>query len=156
MRRLLRRLCREVGRARARDTALPPPLIRSAERLYDRIVQTGLAWHAALPAVPRAIKRGRIRRRVGHNLLGRLHQHKAAVLLFLHDPAVPFTNNEAERDIRMMKLRQNISGGFRTVKGAEDFATLRTLIGTARKRGWDILAALALEPPHLIAKLQMA
>lgn len=154
MRRLLRTLCHRVHRARDRDEALPPPLIRLAERLYDSIVQAGLAWHAALPAVPRAIKRGRIRRRVGHNLLLRLQQHKQAVLRFLQNPAVPFTNNEAERDARMMKLRQKISGGFRTVKGAEDFATLRTLIGTARKRGWNLLATLTLEPEHVVAKLQ--
>ena len=73
--------------------------------------------------------------------------------LFLHEPAVLFTNNEAERDGRMMKLRQKISGGFRTPEDADDVATLRTLIGTARKRGWDILAVLALEPAHLVAPL---
>ena len=112
-----------------------------------------LAWHAALAPLPRAVQRGRIRRRAGHNLVLRLHQHKAAVLLFLHEPAVPFTNNEAERDARMMKLRQKISGGFRTLAGAQDFATLRSLIGTARKRGWDILAVLALEPAQLLAHL---
>lgn len=153
MRRLLRRLCRRVQRAQERGAAIPPPLIDWAERLYDRIVQAGLAWHAALAPLPRAVKRGRIRRRAGHNLVLRLHQHKAAVLLFLHEPAVPFTNNEAEADIRMMKLRQKISGGFRTLEGAQDFATLRTLIGTARKRGWNILAVLALEPAQLLAQL---
>ena len=157
MRRLLRRLCHRVQQALDQARAIPPPLIASlidlAERLYDRIVQAGLAWHAALAPLPRAVKRGRIRRRVGHNLALRLHQHKAAVLLFLHEPAVPFTNNEAERDARMIKLRQKISGGFRTLAGAQDFATLRTLIGTARKRGWDILAVLALEPAQLIAHL---
>ena len=157
MRRLLRRLCHRVQRARERGAAIPPPLIGPltdlAERLYDRIVQAGLAWHAALAPLPRAVKRGRIRRRAGHNLVLRLHQHKAAVLLFLREPAVPFTNNEAEADIRMMKLRQKISGGFRTLQGAQDFATLRTLIGTARKRGWDILTVLALEPQNLLAQL---
>jgi len=153
MRRLLRRLCHHANQARDRDVALPPPLIGRAERLYDRIVQAGLAWHAALAPLPRAIKRGRVRRRVGHNLLLRLQLHKAAVLLFLHDPAVPFTNNEAERDGRMMKLRQKISGGFRTREGADNFATLRTLIGTARKRRWNLLDVLTLEPAHLVAKL---
>ena len=156
MRRLLRTLCRRVHQADGRNEAPPPPLVRRAEQLYDRIIQAGLAWHAALPALPRAIRRGRIRRRVGHNLLLRLQQHKAAVLLFLRNPAVPFTNNEAERDARMMKVRQKISGGFRTLKGAEDFAILRTLIGTANKRRWNLLDTLTLNQDQLVAKLRPA
>jgi transposase len=99
MRRLLRSLCHRVDLG-ARRAAW----ISAAERLYDRIIQDGIAWHEALPALPRDIKRGRIRRRTGHNLLLRLKAHREAVLLFLHNPAVPFTNNEAERDVRMMKL----------------------------------------------------
>jgi transposase len=78
------------------------------------------------------------------------------VLRFLSDPAVPFTNNLAERDGRMMKLRQKISGGFRSVDGAEDFAVIRSLLSTARKQGWDILQALTSRPDHLIAELQIA
>jgi len=148
MRRLLRSLCHRVNPG-ARRAAW----ISAAERLYDRIIQDGIAWHEALPALPRDIKRGRIRRRTGHNLLLRLKAHREAVLLFLHNPAVPFTNNEAERDVRMMKLRQKISGGFRTQQGAENFATLRTLIGTARKRGWNLLATLARPSSELISAL---
>lgn len=153
MRSLLRRLCHAVNLAREKTVALRPATIRAAERIYDRIVRDGIAWHEAQPPLPRDIKRGRIRRRTGHNLLLRLQQHKQAVLLFLHNPAVPFTNNEAERDGRMMKLRQKISGCFRTPEGAENFACLRTLIGTARKRGWAILDSLALHPDLLIYRL---
>ncbi len=157
MRGLLRCLCHEVNLAPERPAeqtgALPPIRIPAAERLYNRIVREGIAWHEALPALPRDIKRGRIRRRTGHNLLLRLRLHKEAVLLFLHNPTVPFTNNEAERDARMMKLRQTISGGFRTSQGADNFATLRTLIGTARKRGWNILETLVRSPTQLIHEL---
>jgi transposase len=160
MRRLLRSLCHAVKLAWEHpqdQTGAPRPArIRAAERLYDRIVRDGIAWHEALPALPRDIKRGRIRRRTGHNLLLRLKLHKEAVLLFLHNPAVPFTNNEAERDARMMKLRQKISGGFRTSQGADNFATLRTLIGTARKRGWDMLETLSCNPTQLIPRLRAA
>ncbi|MGJ4892577.1 IS66 family transposase [Bradyrhizobium sp. HKCCYLS3077] len=88
-------------------------------------------------------------------LLLRLKLHKQAVLLVLRNPAVPFTNNEAERDARMMKLRQKIPGGFRTSRGAENFVTLRTLIGTARKRGWNMLETLALCPTQLIHKIRL-
>lgn len=70
------------------------------------------------------------------------HQ-KQDVLRFLIDPLVPFTNNLAEQDGRMMKLRQKISGGFRSQGGANDFSVVRSLISTARKQGWDILQTLA-------------
>jgi transposase len=160
MRGLLRSLCHAVNLPRERPAdqtgALRPLRIRAAERLYDHIVRDGIAWHEALPALPRDIKRGRIRRRTGHNLLLRFKLHKDAVLLFLHNPAVPFTNNEAERDARMMKLRQKISGGFRTSQGADNFATLRTLIGTARKRGWNLLETLSSCPTQLIHNLSSA
>lgn len=160
MRGLLRGLCYEVNLApehpAGQTGALPPNRIRTAERHYDRIVRAGIAWHEALPVLPRGVKRGRIRRRTGHNLLLRLKSHKKAVLLFLHNPAVPFTNNEAERDARMMKLRQKISGGFRTSQGADNFATLRTLIGTARKRGWNMLEILSQCPTQLIRKISLA
>ena len=151
MRGLLRSLCHAVDAG-----TLRPTRIRAAEWLYDRIVRDGIAWHEALPALPRDIKRGRIRRRTGHNLLLRLKTHRAAVLLFMHNQDVPFTNNDAERDVRMMKLRQKISGGFRTQEGAENFAILRTLIGTARKRGWNLLATLASPTTQLIRALDAA
>ena len=63
-----------------------------------------------------------------------------------YNPTVPFTNNIAEHDARMATLRQKISGGFRSVPGATDFVVLRSLISTAPKQGWNILATLAAEP----------
>jgi Transposase IS66 family len=68
---------------------------------------------------------------------------KQDVLRFLIDPQVPFTNNLAEQDGRMMKLRQKISGGFRSEDGAKDFAVIRSVLSTARKQGWDVLQTLA-------------
>ena len=97
-----------------------------------------------------------------HNLLRRLHGRKPDVLRFLSDPMVPFTNNLAERDGRMLeprsgsRVRQKISGGFRSFEGAGDFAVIRSLLSTARKQGWDIPRALASRPDRLIAELRSA
>ena len=69
---------------------------------------------------------------------------------------MPFTNNQGERDGRMMKLRQKISGGFRSEQGAKDFAVIRSLISTARKHGWDLLKTLTSQPNDLITRLRLA
>ena len=78
------------------------------------------------------------------------------MLRFLTDPSVPFTNNLAERDGRMMKLRQKISGGFRAENGAKDFAAIRSVLSTARKQGWNMLRTLTSEPVRLIADIRVA
>jgi transposase len=158
MQRLLRRACHATNLARRQDVTLSPGLIARLERCYDAILAEGLAFHEAQPALISTARkrRGRVPRRTGHNLLLRLRDRKADVLRFLSDPAVPFTNNLAERDGRMMKLRQKISGGFRSAGGAEDFAVIRSLLSTAKKHGWDILRALASCPDQLIWELQTA
>jgi transposase len=160
MQRLLQRACHATNLARRRKRPLTPALIALIERRYDAILAAGLAFHQAQPELVRASagprRRGRPPRRVGHNLLLRLSTRKPDVLRFLIDPAVPFTNDEAERDGRMMKLRQKISGGFRSIAGAQDFAILRSLLVTARKQGWNLLSALASDPAHLIARLRTA
>ena len=75
---------------------------------------------------------------------------------FLTDPRVPFTNNLAEQAARMMKLRQKISGGFRSEQGARDFAVIRSLIATAKKQGWNIIDTLPQSPTVLLSKLRTA
>jgi transposase len=79
---------------------------------------------------------------------------KSDVLRFLTDPNVPFTNNLAKRDARMMKLRQKISGGLPD-SGAKDFAVIRSLLSTARKQGWDMLKTLTTQPHRLIDDLRV-
>ena len=98
----------------------------------------------------------RAARRTGHNLLLRFLVRRADTLRFLLDPAVPFSNNEAERDMRMMKLRMKISGGFRSPEGAQDFATIRSFLSTARKQSWNIVEALTCDPADLKKKLRTA
>ena len=156
MQRLLRRACHASNLARERDVTLKPALLALIDRRYDAIVREGLAFHDAQPALAKSRRRGRPPRRVGHNLLLRLSTRKPDVLRFLIDPRVPFTNNLAEQDARMMKLRQKISGGFRCDDGAEDFAVVRSVLSTARKQGWDILQTLTRGPDRLIADLRVA
>jgi transposase len=111
-------------------------------------VAEGLAFHEAQPplrpdAAPQGCRRrGRKARRTGHNLLLRFADRREDVLRFLADPNVPFTNNQAERDRRMIKVKQNISGCFRSLDGALDFAIIRSFISTAKKQGWNIIQAL--------------
>jgi transposase len=159
---LLRRACHAVHLARDREEALDPRFIDLISRCYDTRIAEGIALHEAQP--PPAIRpnrdgtanRGRPPRRIGHNLLLRLSSRKQDVLRFLTNPDVPFTNNQAERDGRMMKLRQKISGGFRSDDGAGEFAVIRTMIGTARKHGWNIIQSLMQDPQTLIAAISAA
>jgi transposase len=160
MQRLLRRACHATNLTRERGVPLKPGLIALFDRCYDTILADGLAFHEAQPALVRAggkgKRRGRPPRRVGHNLLLRLSTRKPDGLRFLPDPRVPFSNNLAERDGRMMKLHQKISGGFRSMDGAMDFAVIRSMLSTARKQGWDILQTLTADPNSLIADLRVA
>ena len=160
MQRLLRRAARATNRARDRGIALKPRLVERFERCYDAILAEGLAFHETQPPLATAKagrkRRGRMPRRTGHNLLLRLSTRKQDTLRFLHDPAVPFTNNQAERDGRMMKVKQKISGGFRCDAAAADFAVIRSFISTAKKQGWDIIQALTKDPKSLVASLQPA
>lgn len=156
MQHLLRRACQAVNLAREQDVPLKPGLIALIERRYDTIVADGLGFHETQPALTKIRPRGRPPRRVGHNLLLRLSTHKQDVLRFLTDPQVPFTNNLAERDVRMMKLRQKISGGFRSEDGAKDFAVIRSVLSTARKQGWNILATLIADPSTLVSQLRVS
>lgn len=154
---LLRRACHAANLARAKKTSLKPWLIACFARRFEAVVAEGLAFHTGLPPLAKASKiqrRGRQPRRTGHNLLLRLEARQTDVLRFLHDPAVPFTNNEAERDARMMKLRQKISGGFRSQEGAADFAIIRSFVSTARKQGWNLIQAIMADPSDLAKSLQ--
>ena len=149
----LRRANRAVWIVRERGMALPRSLLERIERRYDQLVREALAQHQALPALPTG-RRGRKKRRPGHNLALRLRDRRESVLRFLRDERVPFTNNQAEQDLRMMKLRMKISGGFRSEQGARDFATLRSVLSTARKQGLNRIEVLLQGPAALLAKVE--
>ena len=157
MQRLLRRACHAVNLAKEPGVRLKPPLIELFHRSYDRILKEGFAFHEAQPPLVGAgerKRRGRQRRRVGHNLLLRLRTRREDVLRFLIEADVPFTNNQAERDGRMMKVKQKISGGFRSEEGANIFVTIRSVISTAKKQGWNVLETLSADPTALIQSLR--
>ena len=158
MHRFLRQACHAVNLARAQQQSLRPGFLVWLSARYDRILAQGFAFHESQPPLGAGLstRRGRIRRRTGHNLFLRLRDHKEDTLHFLSDPTVPFTNNQAERDLRMMKVRQKISGGFRSATGAQTFATLRTVLSTARKQDWNILATLTTPPALLTQNLRPA
>ena len=121
----------------------------------DKRLYLPQAWHAAPPPLPQA-GRGRPRRPPAHNLARARQQHRTETLRFLTDPAVPFTHNQAEQDLRMMKTRPKISGGFRTLRGAADFALLRSVATTARKQGWNRYTIGLRTPAELAAALDQA
>ena len=108
---------------------------------YKRIVQAGYAQNPAEPQRGPQ-RRGRRKQSKARNLLDRFRDHSDGILAFMRDFAVPFDNNQSERDLRMMKLRQKISGTFRNFQALVNFCRTRSYVSTARKNGLGALDAL--------------
>ena len=108
---------------------------------YQALLTAGLTHNPAVAAIPG--QRGRSKQSKARNLLLRLQQREAEVLRFMTDFRVPFDNNLAERDLRMMKVQQKISGCFRAVAGADTFCRIRSYVSTVRKHRINVLTALA-------------
>jgi len=142
MKRLLLQIKACVERARERGKS-QVPLLHEWRFLarYRKLLVAGYAANPPLVNAPRD-GRGRVQQTPARNLLMRLDRHRGWVLAFLFDFAIPFDNNLAERDLRMMKVRQKISGGFRTKAGADDFCVVRGYISTLRKQKIHVLSAL--------------
>jgi transposase len=144
LRLLLATILCQVRAAKAHaQNALPPEQLRAFEVRYAAILEQGCAANpipAPLADVPK--KRGCPKRSPPRNLLERLRSQQASVLGFMYDFEVPFDNNQAERDLRMMKLKQKISGCFRSVDGAKMFCRIRGYISTLRKQDRNVLNAL--------------
>lgn len=130
----------------AQKEIAPMPSVAQLEfwhQRYEAILQEGRAanpYKLAQKAKPR--RRGRITQTKAQNLLDRLELQARRVLAFLHNYHVPFSNNQAEQDLRMIRVQQKISGTFRTMQGAQTFATIRSYLSTMRKNGQHILPAI--------------
>lgn len=117
------------------EGAVPPGILQEIRQAYDEELAEAQVQTDALKKDSQSAK-------ASQKLIRVFKERKEEVLLFLSRPEVSFTNNQAEQDIRMVKLRQKISGGFRTIQGAENMCRIRGFVSTCRKQGLNILQAI--------------
>ncbi len=125
----------------AGKSALTKTTLRSFLKRYDGLLTQGETTNPLPPPDPTP-RRGRKKQTPVRNLLDRLRRYQRETLAFLYDFAIPFDNNQAEREIRMMKVQQKVSGGFRSPEGAQAFCRLRGYLASARKQSHNVLLAL--------------
>jgi len=116
--------------------------INGFKKRYDRIIKAGLGQNPIAKVRDGTKKRGRIKQSKAKNLLDRLKVHWRETLAFMYDFSIPFDNSQAERDVRMMKVQQKISGTFRSVDGAKTFCRIRGYISTVRKNSFSVIDAI--------------
>jgi transposase len=121
--------------------ALNETMIGSLSEQYDTILSKALLKEPSEP-IPELGKRGRKAKNKSRRLIETMQQKKEQTLRFLFDPKIPFDNNQAERDLRMIKVKQKISGCFRTFHGAKVFCRIRSYISSVKKQGYNVLDAI--------------
>jgi len=139
---LLLRINNRIEQARGEGKSfLLPRTLHHFERQYDRLLSRALRQNPRQRGSPH--RRGRKKQTKTRNLVERLREYRSAVLAFMYDFHVAFTNNQAERDLRMAKVKQKISGTFRSQAGAAMFCRIRGYISTARKNTSSAFDALS-------------
>ena len=139
MKRLLQETCRKVSKNKQKK--LTEKKYINLQKRYRNIITRGERELPAIPAKPNG-RRGKMAKSDAHNLWERLKEHEAAVLLFARDSHVSFTNNRAERDLRMAKVKQKVSGCFRTQKYAEAYCRISSYLQTMANKGINPLIAI--------------
>lgn len=141
MKRLLQKICKMVSRRK--DKCLTAAEYLKLQRLYQKILAAG---EKELPPIPEKTtkRRGKVAKSDAHNLWERLKKYEVSVLLFAKLPHVPFTNNRAERDLRMTKVKQKVSGCFRTEKYAHAYCRISSYLQTMKYKGINPLVAVSM------------
>jgi transposase len=139
MKRLLQKTCATVSQRK--NKCLTPIEYRGLCRRYRNILRRG---ERELPPIPprQNGKRGRIAKSDAHHLWERMKKHAASILRFAKEPHVPFTNNRAERDLRMSKVKQKISGCFRTERYAKAYCRISSYLQSMANKGYNPLVAI--------------
>ena len=141
MKRFLQISHKIIKRAKKRgQKSLKEEQIQKLEQKYENIIQLGHAFFPKIEKVPK--KRGRTKKPKSQNLLLRLDEYKTETLRFITNFQVPFDNNMAERDLRMIKVKQKISGTFMSRAGGEFFARIKGYISTVKKNGRSVMDEL--------------
>jgi hypothetical protein len=141
MKRLLQETCAKVSKRKRKK--LSEVECRNLQKRYRNILSRGEKELPPIPARQNG-KRGRIAKSDAHNLWERLNDLEQAVLLFAHNPHVSFTNNRAERDLRMNKVKQKVSGCFRTEHFAKAHCRIASYLKTMSNKGYNSLVAIQL------------
>lgn len=142
MKRLLQEPCVEVSKSP--EKTLGASALVNLQKRYRNILTRGAKELPAIPQKTNGKKRGKLAKSDAHNLLERLQRHEASVLRFTKEPHVSFTNNRAERDLRMSKVKQKVSGCFRAEEYAKAYCRISSYLQTMANKGYNPLIAVQL------------